>query len=404
MRKALCLLMVCMLFLLSGCSGDTANQSGKSGPVTITVWHDKEDAVIAVLEEAVKALEPDIVVVFEKKTGMTESLKLVGNDKNAAPDMYFFAHDKIGVYAEMGILSPVTDILGDDALAGYVPLTVKGATYQDQIYQVPLYFETLLFMYNRKYMAEEDVPATTEQLYAYMERKTKYGHYGFVEQHATPYYAAGWIHGFGGRLITDDGVPCLDSAEVKSALAYHKKFVDLMPGETEYATVNTLFTEGMAHATIAGPWFVPTVRAAGIDVGIAPMPVVDETGLSLAPYSGIQGLHILKVQAEQKRDAIAQVLQALMQPEVSVKLAKVSGCAPALESCYTLDEVTGDPLIMAMKQTAETAIPMPNIPEMDVMWTVTGNLLTNVNMSGQDIESASAAAQKKAIELIEAMK
>lgn len=404
MRKVLCFMLVCVLLLLTGCSSSPEGVSGKSGPVTITIWHDKEEAVIAVLEEAVKALEPEIRVVFEKKTGMTESLKLVGNDANAAPDMYFFAHDKIGVYAEMGILAPITDLLGQDALAGYVPLTVKGATYKGQIYQVPLYFETLLFMYNQKYMAEADVPATTEQLYAYMQRKTKYGHYGFVEQHSTPYYAAGWIHGFGGSLITDDGVPCLDSTEVKAALAYHKKFVEYMPGETEYATVNTLFTEGMAHSTIAGPWFVPTVRAAGIDVGIAPMPVVDETGLSLAPYSGIQGLHVLKVQAARKKDAIVTVLKALMEPQVSVRLAKVSGCAPAVESCYELEEVASDPLIMAMKQTAETAIPMPNIPEMDVMWTVTGNLLTNVNMSGQDIESAAAAAQKKANELIEAMK
>ena len=47
---------------------------------------------------------------------------------------------------------------------------------------------------------------------------------------------------------------------------------------------------------------------------------------------------------------------------------------------------------------------MPNIPEMDVMWTVAGSLLTNVNMSGQDVEAAAAAAQKKALELIEAMK
>lgn len=404
MRKVLCSLMVCVLFLLTGCSGSTDPQGAKSGPVTITIWHDKEEAVIAVLQEAVQALEPEVTVLFEKKTGMTESLKLVGNDQNAAPDMYFFAHDKIGVYAEMGILTPITELLGEDALAGYVPLTIQGATYQGTIYQVPLYFETLLFMYNKKYMAQEDVPATTEQLYSYMQRKTKYGHYGFVEQHSTPYYAAGWIHGFGGSLITDAGVPCLDSAEVKAALDYHKKFVAYMPGETEYATVNTLFMEGMAHATIAGPWFVPTVRAAGIDVGIAPMPVVDETGLPLAPYSGIQGLHVLKVQAERKKDAIVKVLQVLMQPEVSVKLAKVSGCAPAVESCYTLEEVTADPLIMAMKQTAETAIPMPNIPEMDVMWTVAGDLLTNVNMSGQDIESAAAAAQKKALELIEAMK
>ena len=69
-----------------------------------------------------------------------------------------------------------------------------------------------------------------------------------------------------------------------------------------------------------------------------------------------------------------------------------------------MPEVAEDALIMAMKQTAETAVPMPNIPEMDVMWTVAGNLLTEVNMSGQDVDNAAESAQKKALELIEAMK
>lgn len=404
MKRLLCIILLfTMACTLVGCAG---NQEAKqtSGPVTITIWHDKEEPVIAVLEEAVKVLEPDIHVVFEKKSGMTESLKLVGNDRNAAPDLYIFAHDKIGVYAEMGILAPVTDFMDASALEGYVPLTVQGATYKGTVYQLPLYFETLLFMYNKKYMAEADIPATTEQLYSYMERKTRYGHYGFVEQHSTPYYAAGWIHGFGGSIITENGVPQLNSESVISALAYHKKFVELMPGETEYATVNTLFTEGMAHATIAGPWFVPTVRNAGIDVGIAPMPVVDETGLPLAPYSGIQGVHVLKVHAAEKKAAISQVLQVMMDPEVSVQLAKVSGCAPAMQSCYEREDVKSDELIMAMRTTAETAVPMPNIPEMDVMWSVTGALLTDVNMSGYDVNQAAESAQRKALELIEAMK
>ena len=402
MRKVLALfLMISLVFTMTGCS---QKESATSGPVTITIWHDKEDAVIAVLEEAVKSLQPNINVVFEKKSGMTESLKLVGNDRNAAPDMYFFAHDKIGVYAEMGVIAPITDFVDVSEQAGYVPITVRGATYKGTVYQMPLYFETLLFMYNKKYMKEADIPATTEQLYSYMERKTKYGHYGFVEQHSTPYYAAGWIHGFGGSILSEDGQPGLNTLETIKALTYHKKFVDFMPGETEYATVNTLFTEGMAHATIAGPWFVPTVRAAGIDVGIAPMPVVDETGLPLAPYSGVQGLHVLKVHAQNKKDAITAVLTTLMQPEVSIKLAKVSGCAPALESCYAQDEVKNDELIMAMRSTAETAIPMPNTPELDVMWTVAGSLLTDVNMSGYDVQTAADSAQKKALELIEAMK
>ena len=401
MKKILCLLLAVITVVLSGCTGGKKDENGVK---TVTIWHDKEEAVIEVIQNALNGLENEVKVVFEKKSGLTESLKLVGNDANAAPDMYFFAHDKIGVYAEMGILMPITDVLGENALDGYVNLAASGAMYKGKAYQMPLYFETLLFMYNKKYMKSEDIPKTTEQLYEYMKRKTKYGHYGFVEQHSTPYYAAGWIHGFGGSLISEDGKPMLDTENVKKAVQYHKKFVEFMPGETEYAMVNTLFTSGMAHATIAGPWFVPTVRAAGIDVGIAPMPMVDETGLALAPYSGIQGLHVIKARYNKNADAIKTVLEALRKPEIMIALSKASGCAPAMEVCYEETTVQSDELIMAMRETAENAYPMPNIPEMDVMWTVAGNLLTDVNMSGKDVETAAKDAQKKAIQLIEAMK
>ena len=90
-------------------------------------------------------------------------------------------------------------------------------------------------MYNRLYMDEGEVPSTTEELYAYMEKTTHGGHYGFVEQHSTPYYAAGWIHGYGGYILDENGVPGLNEAKTIEAIQYHKKFVDLMPGETEYA-------------------------------------------------------------------------------------------------------------------------------------------------------------------------
>ncbi len=401
MRKVFAAILALMmaLCLLSSCAPAQQQEKG----VTLNIWHDKEDAVIAVLEKAVKALEPDIHVVFEKKSGLTESLKLVGNDAKAAPDLYFFAHDKIGVYAEMGILTPITDLLGADALAGYVPITAQAATYKGAVYQLPVYFETLLFMYNRQYMKDSDVPATTDELYSYMQRKTKYGHYGFVEQHSTPYYAAGWIHGFGGALIGEDGAPRLSDPATIDALRYHLQFVQLMPGETEYATVNTLFTEGKAHATIAGPWFVPTVRGAGIDVGVAPMPVVDTTGKPLAPYSGVQGMQVLRVAAERKKDAITTFLKLLQDPQISVDLALATGCAPAMESCYQREDIQQNELVMAMRQTAENAVPMPNMPQMDVMWTVAGNLLTDVNMSGADVQQAADAAQKKAQDLIEAM-
>lgn len=399
--KRLITLILCLLMLLSltACGGSTDSADANK----LVIWHDKEEAVIAALSDYLAQAAPDLDVQFEKKTSLTDSLKLVGNDPSAAPDLFLFAHDKIGVFAEMGILAPVAPLLEDGTLDAFLPMTIDAATYKGTLYQLPLYFETLLFMYNRRYMRDEEVPATTEALYDYMENNTGRGRYGFVEQHSTAYYCAAWIHGFGGSIIDSSAVPFPDEQAVQEALAYHLKFVKLMPGETEYNTVNTLFLEGKADATIGGPWMVPSAREAGIDLGIAPMPTVDETGLALAPYSGVQGLHVLKAAAEKKTDAVKALLRALAKPEIGTSLALASGCAPANGECYEDARVAEDSLVQAMRQTAEIAVPMPSIPEMDVMWTVVSNLLTDVNLSGKDIASSFQAAKAQAESLIAGM-
>lgn len=396
-------LSLCMVgTMLAACSSsqDTAKEDG---PVTITIWHDKEDEVAAALQAELDQLAPDIVVNLERKDGLTDSLKMVGNDPNSAPDMYFFAHDKIGVYAEMGILAPITDFIDEETLNQYLPMTIEAATYKGEVYQLPLYFETLLYMYNRLYMSDDEVPQTTEELYSYMQETTQGGHYGFVEQHSTAYYAAGWLHAFDGYILNDEGEPGLNDANTIRALEYHKKFVELMPTEGEYATVNTLFREGKAHSTIGGPWLVPTAREAGIDLGIAPMPTVDETGKQIAPYSGVQGIQVLKVTAERKHDAIAKVLEVLTGDQIGISIAQASGCAPAKESCYDDPTVSQDDMVMAMYETAQNAVPMPNVPEMDVMWTVAENLLVDVNMNGADVQTSADAAQQQALDLIAQM-
>jgi len=402
MKRILALLLSCVLPLCFAACGAPAADPAESG--SLVIWHDKEDAVIETLKNYLEVAVPELEIAFEKKTSLTDSLKLVGNDPSAAPDLFLFAHDKIGVFAEMGILAPIQPLLAEETLKDYLPMTLDAAAYKETLYQLPLYFETLLFMYNRRYMQDGEVPATTGELLSYMENNTGRGRYGFVEQHSTAYYSAAWIHGFGGQIIDETGVPFPEKQAVKDALNYHARFVALMPGETEYNTVNTLFLEGKADATIGGPWMVPSARAAEIDLGIAPMPTVDETGKPLAPYSGVQGIHVLKYAAEKKTEAVKKLLAALTDPTVGTDLALASGCAPANALCYEDARVANDPLVQSMRTTAEIAVPMPNIPEMDVMWTVVGNLLTDVNLSGKDIDASFDAALAQANQLIEAMR
>lgn len=401
MKKITTLFLTFLMSLaLVGCgqSNSTAND-----PNTLVVWHDKEDAVIEVLQTYLQKELPDVNVQFEKKTSLTDSLKLVGNDPTAAPDLFIFAHDKIGVFAEMGILAPITSIIDKSELSDLLPMTLEAATYHNDLYQLPLYFESLLFMYNRKYMQDDEVPATTDDLLKYMESNTGRGRYGFVEQHSTAYYSAAWIHGFNGSIVDSNGTPFPDQKAIKDALQYHLKFVELMPGETEYSTVNTLFLEGKADATIGGPWMVPSARDANIDLGIAPMPIVNATGTALAPYSGVQGVHVLNFAAQNKTESVKKLLHTLLQPEIGILLAQASGCAPANSTCYDDSRVSDDAMVQSMRATAEIAVPMPNIPEMDVMWTVVGNLLTDVNLSKMNIDESLASSLEKANSLIEAM-
>ena len=87
-------------------------------------------------------------------------------------------------------------------------------------------------------------------------------------------------------------------------------------------------------------------------------------------------------------------------PEVGVALAKSAGCAPANSKAYDDPAVAENPMIAAIQKTASTAQPMPNVPEMNVMWGPAESFLVNVNKNGADVEKAAADAQAAAEQAI----
>ena len=378
-------------------SGDSEEQTAEAEEISI--WHDGDEAIMEVIESQVneKLSGDGVTVKFEKKSGLTDQIKLYGNDGESGPDMYMYAHDSLGTFVEMGVLSPLSDIAGEEVYADMLPMTQEAGLYKGEQYLLPVYFETLLFMYNKD-LWEGEVPSTTEELYTYMEAHTDAaaGTYALVNQHSTAYNVSPFIHGFGGYIIDEDAAPGLADEKTKEAIEYNKKFAALQ-ADGDYNTVTTLFNEGKAAAIIGGPWLVPGIKDAGIDLGIQSLS--DFTlpgGESLAPYSGIQGIGVMKHAAEEKKDAAAKVLAALAAPEVGIALAEKASCAPANQKAYDEDSVSNDEMIAAMKRTAETAKPMPNIPEMSVMWGPAESLLAAVNKSGEDLDAAAEKYQAEA--------
>lgn len=368
-------------------------------PVTVTIWHDGDEGIMQTIASQVNAqlAEDQITVVFEKKTDMPNQLKLYGSDAANAPDLYFYAHDVLGTFVAMDILAPLSDVVDASILADHLPMTVEAGQIGGTQYLLPVYFETLVFLYN-KALWEGDIPGTTEELYDYMVAHTDAaaGTYAVVNQHTNAYNVSPFINGFGGYVIDENGKPGLNDPKTMEAAAYNQKFGALQ-ADGDYNTVTTLFNEGKAAAIIGGPWLVSGIEAAGIDYGIASLSDIKlPNGNGLAPFSGIQGAGVLKVALAEKKDAIAKVLTAMASPEVGVDLAVKSGCAPANNKSYDDPQVAGKEMISVIQKTASTARPMPNIPEMGAMWGPAETMLTAINKNGVDPAQAAGEAQAAA--------
>lgn len=387
-------------------SSDNAETNTETTPaeaVTITAWHDNDEAMMDALADVVNdALKDEnITLKFEKKSDVSGQIQLYGTDSVNGPDMYLHAHDSLGSFVEMGILAPLDDLITPDQEADLLPMTLEASSYKGTQYLMPVYYETLLFMYNKD-LWEGEVPSTTDELYDYMVAHTDVnaGTYALVNQHSTSYNVAPFINGFGGYIINSDAQPGLNLQETKDAITYNQKFAALQ-ADGDYNTVTALFNEKKAAAIIGGPWLVSGIQEAGIDLGIKSL--CDFTlpnGESMIPFSGVQCLGVLKYAAENKPEAISKVLEVLADKEVGITLAKGFNCAPANSKAYEDPEVAANEMIISMEKSAEKAIPMPNIPQMGVMWGPAESLLAAVNKSGEDVDSAAEKYQQEALTAI----
>ncbi len=409
MKKAIALILALVLVLsLGACATkqpqDNPEQTGdQAKPVTVKIWHDGDENIMNTIAQQVNAKLADekITVEFEKKTDMPGQLRLYGNDPTNAPDMYFYAHDVLGSFVAMDLLAPLTDLVDASVWKDHLPMTVKAGQIGGTQYLLPVYFETLILLYNKN-LWKGEIPGTTEELYAYMKENTDTtaGTYALVNQHTNAYNVSPFVNGFGGFIINADGKPGFNDPKTIAAAEYNRKFGALQ-ADGDYNTVTTLFNEGKAAGIIGGPWLVSGIEAAGISYGVASLSDIKlPNGNGLAPFSGVQGVGVLKTALKDKKDAVAKVLTAIAAPEVGVALAKKSGCAPANNLSYDDAEVSANPIISAIQKTAATAQPMPNIPEMGSMWGPAEAMFTAINKNGVDPAKAGADAQAAAEQAI----
>jgi multiple sugar transport system substrate-binding protein len=264
-------------------------------PVTLTFWagftggdRPTYEALIQRFNDA----HPNIRVEIDIQPWDTITQKLpaalatgTGPDI-ATPD---FNVATIRQYAEAGTILPLDEALGTGAgkveLAALPPSLVEAFRYEDQAFAVPANFATLQLYHNRDLFAEAGLtapPATMDEFRDFAVRLTKKDgsdvvQYGLaLADHQT---IAMWpilIWAEGGDLLDPQGCSALADPRTVAAV---QSWADLIVqegispvGETGQGADN-LFAAGKAAMEMNGPWAAGQYREAGVNFGVAPIPV-----------------------------------------------------------------------------------------------------------------------------------
>ncbi len=365
--------------LLAGCgtstnsaSGTTptpASQSIPSGQ-TITVWSWATGPQLSDMEKFANA--------WAKKHG--DTVKVVDQSHNAngfqffataartgkGPDVVFgMPHDNNGAFAQEGLMSKVPSGLIQNS--DYASSVIDAVTINGTEYSVPVSVQTTALFYNKN---EISTPPTT-----WLQFSSDANKYGFGYAQHNLYYNFALIGGMGGYVFKDNN-GTLDPKDIGLAnagaiqaytLMYNMdhKYHWMTPSENGNIA-QTKFQNNSIGMFISGPWEIPNMNQSGVKYGIAPWPSLPK-GHSATPFLGVITSFVSASSHNQAADwSLVKAISNVSAQQLYFQNAQE---IPALTSVQQSSAVQSNPYFKAFADQVQNAIPMPNIPQMQAVWT-----------------------------------
>ncbi len=333
----------------------------------LRLWHSYRGAERDALEQVVSnwaSSRPETTVETLAVPHEAYARKLTASiPRGQGPDLFIHAHDRLGDWADSGLIAPIDGEDQTPNLDPFLPFTREALRYDGQTWGWPLAFKSIALFYNRDLVDEP--PETTDEMIAIGRRvaERRPETYGLAYQVDSFYYHAPWLFGCGGGFFTSKGEVELDRSENARSLAFADSLQTkgIVPEEPTYAVVKKLFNGGQAAMTLQGPWFLGSVDDS-IDLGIAPLPTVSETGERARPFLTVDAA-IVSTRTEYPGTA-RRLARHLATGEAARTRLRVGRQLVALASIYEDDDVELSSELRAFRQQAEYARPMPNAPIM----------------------------------------
>ncbi len=315
--------------------------------------------------------------------------------RGKGPDVFIYAQDRMGGWIESGNTVEPIDFYVDDAVkAKYIPTAVEALTYRGSLWGLPLNYKVITLIYNRKLVKVP--PGTTAELVKLGQSLTNRaaGRFGLAWAYNDFYYVASILNGFGGGVFGKGARPTLNAPEnVKGMELLVRWGKDgFMPAEPSVALITSLFNEGKAAMIFSGPWFLGEVSR-DVDYGLALLPEIGEAGgKPMRPWMTVEGAFIAA--PCKNKDAAFDFVRYATDLEAARVMALEGRQSPAIRAVYDDPKVATDATLAAFRRQVEVAVPMPNLPEMTMVWSPATTALNKINAGSVTPKEALDVAQK----------
>lgn len=317
--------------------------------------------------------------------------------RGKGPDVFIFAQDRLGGWIEAGnTVEPLDFYLDDEVKEQFIPSTMEAMTYRDQVYGLPLNYKMVTMIYNKALVKK--VPETTKELVAFAKANTDAaaGKFGLAYAYSDFFYHSALMNAFGGRVFDPGPVPSLNCEENVKSFEYLLGWLNddkILPEEPSTALITSLFNKGKAAIVFNGPWFLGEIDPS-VDFGLAMLPKVSEAGNTpMKPWMTVEGVYIAA--PSENKDEAFEFVQYLTGVEAGTTMAKVGRQTPANQAVYEDEGVKSDPILNAIRAQAKTAVPMPNVPEMTMVWSPATTAMNLTVKGAAKPKDALTDAQKK---------
>jgi arabinogalactan oligomer / maltooligosaccharide transport system substrate-binding protein len=341
--------------------------------VEIVFWHSyrgQEKAALEQVSQNFAKAYPDIKIKMLQVPYDAFADKITAAiPRGKGPDVFIFGHDRIGDWVERESLEPIGLWVTDELKKKFIPITLEALTYEDALYGLPTAVKCVSLIYNKKLV--KTPPKTTDELIKMAKRLNDPAkkQFGLVYENALTYYNSGWLFGFGGGIFDKDDNPMIDSeGNVKALTFVHRllRVEKVMPDEISNTLVTALFNKNQAAMIMSGPWFLGEIDKS-IDFGVAPLPIISEVNGPAKPFLTAEAV-IMSSKCAHKKEAF-ELMKYFSSKEAAIIMATKGNQPVANLEAYEVDAVKNHPYIPVFRKQADVAVPMPNIPEMKMVWT-----------------------------------